>query len=258
MAAMTAETLDRVAVLADVHGVVPALEAVLAEPDVRAADAIVLAGDIALGPQPVETLDLLSGLGDQAIWVNGNCDRQMVTYARTGTTPNEYPITRWSAEQLRPDQVELLAALPTSVTRTVEGLGPTLFCHATPRDDEEMVVVDSRLERWAEVNADVPDEVRTIVCGHTHMPYVRLAHGRLIVNPGSVGMPYGLPGAQWALLGAGGVALRRTTYDIDSASRRLEAESSFPGIREFVDEYARNCHSEVEALTAFAAADGRS
>jgi predicted phosphodiesterase len=69
----------------------------------------------------------------------------------------------------------------------VAGLGPALFCHATPRDDEGVVLADSRLERWADVLASVAPEVAAVVCGPTHMPFCRLAHGRLVVNPGSAG-----------------------------------------------------------------------
>jgi predicted phosphodiesterase len=74
--------LDRVAVLSDIHGALPALEAVLAEPDVAAADLIVLTGDIAAGPQPVEVLDTLVGLGDRVLLVRGNADRELVALAR--------------------------------------------------------------------------------------------------------------------------------------------------------------------------------
>ena len=69
----------RVAVLADIHGNLPALEAVLAEPDVADADRVVLLGDIALGPMPAESLDLLASLGERAVWVHGNCEREVVT-----------------------------------------------------------------------------------------------------------------------------------------------------------------------------------
>jgi len=65
-------------------------------------------------------------------------------------------------------------------------------------------VVDSRLDRWAEVLAGLPEQTMTVVCGHTHMPFTRLAHRRQIINPGSVGMPYGRAGAHWALLADGG------------------------------------------------------
>src|SRR6266542_3465038 len=134
----------RVAVLSDIHGVLPALEA-------------------------------LSALGEQALWVRGNADRELVTLSRGGTTSIPDPVAPWAAAQLRPDQVALLDALPLAVTLDLDGLGRTVFCHATPRDDEEVVLVDSRLERWDEVFSTLDESVSTVVCGHTHMPFVRLA-----------------------------------------------------------------------------------
>ncbi|MBY8875442.1 metallophosphatase family protein [Micromonospora sp. PLK6-60] len=246
--------IERVAVLSDIHGALPALEAVLAEPDVAAADLIVLTGDIADGPQPVEVLDLLVSLGDRACWVGGNGERDLVA-ARAGR-PASYDVSNWAAAQLRDDQVARLAGLPLTVTLDVAGLGPTLFCHATPRDDEEVVLVDSRPQRWAEVFAGVPAEVRTVVCGHTHMPFSRLVDRRLVVNPGSVGMPYGSSGACWALLGPG-VQLRRTEFDVPAACARITAESGFPDAAAWADEYVRSRHSDLDALTAFAPRDGR-
>ncbi|MFE9954956.1 metallophosphoesterase family protein [Micromonospora sp. NPDC005299] len=246
--------IERVAVLSDIHGALPALEAVLAEPDVAAADLIVLTGDIAAGPQPVEVLDLLASLGDRARWVGGNADRELVE-ARGGR-PAKIEVSDWAATQLREDQVARLAALPPTVTLPVAGLGEVLFCHATPRDDEEVVLVDSRLERWAEVFAGLPAEVGTVVCGHTHMPFTRLVDRRLVVNPGSVGMPYGGAGAWWALLGSG-VQLRRTGFDVDAACARVAAESRFPDAAAWADEYLRSRHSDVDALTVFGPRDGR-
>ncbi|MFC4146746.1 metallophosphoesterase family protein [Micromonospora mangrovi] len=244
----------RVAVLSDIHGALPALEAVLAEPDVAAADLIVLTGDIATGPQPVEVLDLLAGLGERARWVGGNCERELVE-ARTGK-PAAIEVSNWAATQLRDDQLARLAALPPTVTLPVAGLGEVLFCHATPRDDEELVLVDSRPERWAEVFAGLPAEVGTVVCGHTHMPFTRLVDRRLVVNPGSVGMPYGGAGAWWALLGPG-VQLRRTRFDVDAACARVAAGSGFPGAAEWADEYLRSRHSDLDALAVFGPGDGR-
>ncbi|WP_089157591.1 metallophosphoesterase family protein [Micromonospora sp. NBS 11-29] len=246
--------LERVAVLSDIHGVLPALEAVLAEPDVAAADLIVLTGDLAAGPQPVEVLDRLAALGDRARWVGGNADRELVE-ARAGK-PSPIEVSNWAAGQLRDDQVARLAALPPHVTLRVAGLGQVLFCHATPRDDEEVVLVDSRLDRWAEVFAGLPAEVATVVCGHTHMPFARLVDRRLVVNPGSVGMPYGGAGAWWALLGPG-VQLRRTAFDVDVACARIAAGSAFPDAAAWADEYVRSRHSDVDALTVFAPRDGR-
>ncbi|WP_412539299.1 metallophosphoesterase family protein [Longispora sp. K20-0274] len=249
--------LNTVAVLSDIHGVLPALEAALAEPDVAAADRIVLLGDIATGPQPAEVLDLLATLdGDRLLRVRGNADRELVEHRRGEPGPPPDPITPWAARQLTDAHLDLLAGLPLTVTLEIAGLGPTLFCHGTPRDDEEVVLVDSRLPRWTEVFAPVPDEVRTVVCGHTHMPYARLAHGRLVVNPGSVGMPYGRAGAHWALLGPG-AALRVTRFDVDAAVARISAESDYPDAAAWADYYVRSRASDADALDAFGPRDGR-
>jgi len=246
-----------VAVLSDIHGVLPALDAVLAEPAVQAAERIVLTGDIAAGPQPAEVLDRLLGLGDRVTWVRGNADRELVELARgqAGDIPD--PIAPWAARQLSAEHVDWLARLPHPVTLPVGGFGDVVFCHATPRDDEEVVVVDSRLDRWAEVLAGLPEQTMTVVCGHTHMPFTRLAHRRQIINPGSVGMPYGRAGAHWALLADGAVTLRRTAYDPDAACAAIRAQSSYPDVAECADYFLHAKASDADALAAFGPRDGR-
>ncbi|MEV6166187.1 metallophosphoesterase family protein [Streptomyces sp. NPDC052052] len=248
--------LNRVAVLSDIHGVLPALEAVLAEPEVRTADRVVLIGDIAAGPQPAQVLDLLTGLGDRVIWISGNADRELVEYRRGQRDSIPDPIAPWAAAQLREDHLDLLGSLPQSVSLPVKGLGKVLFCHATPRDDEEVVLVDSRLDRWKEVFDGLDADVRTVVCGHTHMPFVRLAHGRLVINPGSIGMPYGRTGAHWAVLGPG-VELRTTDFDIEAATTQLCQDSSYPEIVEWADYFLHARATDADALAAFAPRDGR-
>ncbi|TMR98592.1 metallophosphoesterase family protein [Nonomuraea basaltis] len=246
----------RVAVLSDVHGVLPALEAVLAEPDVAAADLIVLTGDMAAGPMPVETLDVLVALAGRALWVNGNADRELVEVARGNKSPRA--VTQWAGERLRGDQVELLAGLPARQVVELGRLGATLFVHGTPRSDEEVILVDSSLERWSEVLAG--ETAETVVLGNTHMPFVRLADRVLIVNPGSVGMPYGRGGAaHWALLDgeSGAVSLRWTPLDAARVGERLVAESGFEGIKEWVEEYVTSVYSDAEALRVFAKMEGR-
>ncbi|MDA5285361.1 metallophosphoesterase family protein [Streptomyces sp. Isolate_45] len=247
--------LSRVAVLPDIHAVLPALRAVLDEPDVRAADRIVVAGDIAAGPQPARVLDLLTGLGERVVWINGNADRELLEYRRGQRDTIADPIALWAADQLRPDHLELLARLPRSRRLPLRGLGDVLFCHATPRDDEEVVLVDSPLARWQEVFGGLDATIRTVVCGHTHMPFVRLAHGRLVVNPGSVGMPYGRTGAHWALLGPG-VELRTTDYDIDAAITHITEDSGYPEIAEWADYFVRARANDGDALAAFAPRSG--
>ena len=246
----------RVAVLSDIHGVLPALEAVLAEPDFTAADRIVILGDVAAGPQPCEAIDLLLNLGDRAAWISGNADRLLVEHRRDASTSRLEGMFAWAAEQLGEKHLDLLSRLPPSLTMTIDVLGEVLFCHATPRNDEEVVLVDSRIERWDEVFADVGPACRTVVCGHTHMPFVRLANGRLVVNPGSVGMPYGRSGAHWALLGPG-IELRRTDFDLDAACAQTIAASGFPDVAEWADYYIRARATDVEALQTFGPKDGR-
>ncbi|MFB9466408.1 metallophosphoesterase family protein [Streptomyces cinereospinus] len=249
--------LNRVAVLSDIHGVLPALEAVLAEPEVSAADRIVLTGDITAGPQPTQVLDLLVSLGDRIVWISGNADRELLEYRCGQRDSIPDPIAPWAAEQLREDHLDLLGQLPRSLSLPVRGLGKVLFCHATPRDDEEVVLVDSRLDRWREVFSELDDDVRTVVCGHTHMPFVRLAHGRLVINPGSIGMPYGRAGAHWALLGPG-VELRSTTFDTEAAITQVTQNSSYPEIAEWADYFLHARATDADALEAFAPRDGRS
>jgi predicted phosphodiesterase len=247
-----------VAVLSDIHGVLPALEAVLAEPDVAGAQRIVVTGDIAAGPLPVQVLDRLMELGERVIAVRGNADRELVAMARGGVSSLPDAIGAWAATQLSPRHVSWLAGLPHPVTMAVAGFGDVLFCHGSPRDDDEVVLVDTRMDRWSDVLRDVPDSVHTIVCGHTHMPFVRLAHGRQIVNSGSVGMPYGRPGAHWALLADGAVTLRRTVYDIDRAQTMVCQMSGYPDVREWTDYFLWARGSDAEALEVFGPRDGRS
>jgi predicted phosphodiesterase len=248
--------VSSVAVLSDVHGVLPVLDAVLSEPDVAAADLVVVTGDLAAGPMPVETLDRLVALDERCLLVRGNADRELVAVARGGDSPHAE--SGWAGGQLRPDQVDLLAGLPHPVTVDVAGFGPVLFCHGSPRDDDEVVLVDSRLEWWAEVFADLPEDVQTVVGGHTHMPFVRLVDRRLVVNPGSVGMPYGRAGGAWALLAQGQVSLRHTRIDVDAVCAQVVAASTYPDRQAWVDEYVRSANSDADALRAFGPRDGRS
>jgi hypothetical protein len=120
-----------------------------------------------------------------------------------------------------------------------------------------MVLADTRLEKWAEVFADLPAEIQTVVGGHTHMQFVRLVDRRLVINSGSIGMPYGRPGGAWAVLRNGQVELRHTKIDIDDAVEQVVRDSGYPGRREWAEEYIRSANSDAEALTAFAPRDGR-
>ncbi len=211
----------RVAVVADVHGNLPALEAVLAEVERERVDLVVSGGDVAMGPMPAECVDALRAL-DRVLWVRGNADR--------GAAPHSYAATvAWVRERLGEERWELLAGTPLTARADLDGLGAVLFCHGTPRSDEEILTKLSPEQRVAAALAGVEEQV--VVHGHTHVQYDREVAGRRVVNAGSVGSPYeGRRGAFWALLGPG-VELRRTEYDVEAAVERIRA-TGYPGAEE--------------------------
>jgi putative phosphoesterase len=188
----------RVAALYDIHGSLTALDAVLAEVH---ADVILVGGDTVMGPFPSETLERLRSLSGDVRFIRGNADREVYD-EKPGLAPHEafeYARSRLSAEQL-----EFLRTLPLTLS-----IGPVLFCHATPRNDEEIFTRISPDERWAEALAGVDADV--VVCGHTHVQFDRRIGDIRLVNAGSVGMPYEHePGAYWALLDGAEVELRHT------------------------------------------------
>jgi predicted phosphodiesterase len=221
----------RVAALYDVHGNLPALEAVLRELEGEEIDAILFGGDIASGPMPRETLSLVRGL--DAHWIRGNADRPS----------DEAPGATWVWERLDDEEAAWLEGLPESLV-----LGEVFFCHAVPRSDTEIVTELTSDERLAGLLEGV--EQPLVVAGHTHMQLDRRVGPTRFVNAGSVGMPYeARPGAYWAIVGDE-VELRRTEYDFESAAARIRA-TSFPDAEEFADENVVRIPSREEALAVF-------
>jgi predicted phosphodiesterase len=228
----------RVAALYDVHGNLPALEAVLADVDREHVDAVVCGGDVLWGPFQSECVDLLRARG--ALFVSGNCEREVLAAVDESS--------RWCLESLSPGDREYVATWPPRVELDVDGVGRVLFCHATPRSDEEIV---TRLTPAAAVTAALEGvEADLVVCGHTHVQLERLIPGSpTLVNAGSVGLPYqGEPGAFWALLGES-VELRRTEYDVEHALDSLRT-SGFPSAAEIFADSLRGVAS-AESATAY-------
>src|SRR5262249_14355712 len=149
-----------VAALCDIHGNLPALEAVLAElPD----DAvIVVGGDIAAGgAQAAETLERLRGLGDRVRWVRGNADRELTPGVHGTSQPVAIASER---KKLNDEQIRFLYDLPTSVV--VDGV---LYCHASPRNDVDVFTERTPDERIAFLFDGL--DAGTVVCGHTHSQF---------------------------------------------------------------------------------------
>ena len=193
----------RIAALYDVHGNLPALEAVLAELDRDPPDEIVCGGDVAAGPMPAECLAALRESG--ARFVRGNADREL---------------SGWPAERLTGEERAFLRALPTTDTLLVAGLGDVVFCHGSPRRDDEIL---TRLTPDGVIAEALGEPAALVVCGHTHVQFDRRIGERRLVNAGSVGIPYeGRRGAFWASIGPE-IDLRHTEYDTDSAVAAIRA-----------------------------------
>lgn len=203
-----------VATLYDVHGNLPALEAVLAE--VPADATIVVGGDVAAGgEQPGETLERLRALGDRVVWVRGNADRELMP-GEEGLVPE--PLVESTRSLLTEEQIAFLHSRPATAQ-----IGRVLYVHASPRNDVDIFTERTPEERIAFLFEDADADV--VVCGHTHSQFERTVAGKRIVNSGSVGMAYEHePGAYWTL----DLVPRRTAYDgATLQASREEAVAAF-------------------------------
>jgi predicted phosphodiesterase len=224
----------RVAALYDVHGNLPALEAVLADVAAAEVDAIVVGGDVVSGPLPLQTMERLMSLGLAASFVMGNADRETVAAFDRGRIAEELgsddPTVRmdaFAASRITRRERDFLSAFAPAVVLEVEGLGLVRFCHGSPRSDTEKLTPLTPAARLREALDGVAEPI--VVCGHTHRQFDLVAGGHRVVNAGSVGLPYeGRAGAYWALLGTG-VELRRSDYDLEAALVAMRG-AGYPGL----------------------------
>ena len=245
----------RIAALYDIHGNLPALEAVLQEIRQAKIDRVVVGGDVVLGPMPREALERLFDLEIPVQFIRGNCDRDVLAQ-RAGIEASPLPeqvreVVRWVAQQLAPEHERSMALWPETLRVDIPGLCEVLFCHAMPRNDMEIF---TRLTP-EDVLLPIFDGlgVAVAVCGHTHMQFDRRIGGVRVVNAGSVGMPFGEPGADWLLLGPG-VQLRHTRYDLTQAAERIRA-TDYPQAQDFAARNVLQPPSEGEMLALFARAE---
>lgn len=253
----------RVAAIYDIHANLPAQEAVLEDIRLAEVDLVVVGGDVLPGPMPRETIACLRDLHIPVQFIVGNGDREVLARMR-GTETDWYrgaaerwrePV-RWTAEQLCSEDEELLASWPKTLRVQIRGLGEVLFCHATPRNDTEIFTRLTPEERLLPVFEGVNAPV--VVCGHTHMQFDRAVGGIRVVNAGSVGMPFGEPGAYWLLFVASllepGLDLRHTRYDLAKAAERIR-ETKYPQAQEFAAHNVVQPPSQRDILEALAQAE---
>lgn len=240
-----------VAALYDIHGNLPALEAVLEEIDREGIDEIVVGGDVLPGPMSAESLRRLLRHDRPTRFISGNGERDVLS-TLGGIEPTDVPpfvldVLRWTSSQLTAADVDEIESWPGHIRREVKGVGRVLFCHATPRNDTEIFTQvtpeEALLPLFEGLEADM------VVCGHTHMQFDRMVGGVRVVNAGSVGMPFGAPGAYWLKLGED-VELGRTDYDLMEAANRVQ-RTAYPQAREFARKWILEPKTEAEGLEAF-------
>ena len=229
----------RVAALYDIHGNLPALEAVLADAAREGVDTFVIGGDVAAGPLPGATLDQLIALSPRAQFVQGNMDREIIDAYDQGHTDittiddPEKRVAAFAASRISPAHRDFMGAFTPVIALDVDGVGSTVFCHGSPRSDTEMITRLTTDERLREILGGVRQPV--VVCGHTHQQFDRTVNDWRVINAGSVGVPYeGKAGAYWAMLGPD-VELRRTEYQLDEAIAQLRSDG-YPDVDEMLKE----------------------
>jgi predicted phosphodiesterase len=257
----------RIAVLYDIHGNLPALEAVLQDIRQAGVDQVVVGGDVVPGPMPRETLRRLLDLDLPVKFIHGNCELAVLAQmVATETSPVTYwgttsgaPLPepdrenmRWTAQQLQPEYKPVLASWPKTLRLEMDGLGAVLFCHGTPRSETEIFTRLTPENRLLSLFEGL--QVSVIVCGHTHMQFDRMIGRTRVVNAGSVGNPFGETGAFWVLLGPH-VELRHTHYDLMKAAERIRA-TQYPQAEAFAHDVLQP-PSEGEILELFARAELR-
>jgi putative phosphoesterase len=217
-------------ILSDVHGNLPALKAVVAEIEQYDVEKIIVAGDLIGGPQPNEVIDLLKSL--KGIMIVGNMDIALLRLAK-GEAPKEwysikqFGLLRWTLEQIRPDVLGFLRTLHDQRVFQFKDALAIRIVHGSPRSPYESIFPDRDPSILRAAIEQTKENV--LICGHTHVPWKKKLHGKLVINPGAVCSPLNKkPGAQYALMDVVNSELkvdhRSASYDI-SQNRKDFIES---------------------------------
>ena len=220
--------MARIAILSDIHGNLPALRAVLADLERQDLDEVLVGGDlVGRGPQGSQVIEEVRARGWRT--VRGNHEEYLLDFRRRRVPDDwlsapEWAASRWMAAELSADDVEFIAGLPGSLE--IKRPAPMLVLHGSPRSTNEGLgpwTSDRKLERHV-------DGIRasTLVCAHTHRPMERPVANGLVVNVGSVGLPFNRDRrAQYAVFHSEGDGwrpeFRQVDYDLEETLRAYAA-----------------------------------
>lgn len=245
----------RVAAIYDIHGNLPALESVLEEVRFSEAELIIVGGDVVPGPMPRETLERLLELDVPVRFIQGNGEigvlAEMTDAGAVRYSEQVREMMRWSAHQIFPAYEQFVAGWAKTLRIEIGGIGTVLFCHATPRDENEIFTRLTPEEHLLPIFEKL--DVSLVVCGHTHMQFDRMVGKIRVVNAGSVGKPFGKSGADWLLLDED-VQLQHTTYDLAKAAERIR-KTSYPNAQEFAENYVLQPPKEEQMLEIYSRAE---
>lgn len=237
-----------IAVIYDIHGNLPALEAVLADVKHEEVEGIVVGGDVIAGPLPGQTLSLLQNLNIPTHFISGNAEsellRRLAGKEIEALSERAVQETYWGAETLSEKQKQFISEWPATIELEFKELGTVLFCHATPNSDIRVFTVRTPEEELLEIFDNLGAPI--VICGHTHMPFDRDVGNIRVVNAGSVGMPFGNTGADWLILDTE-IVFKHTSYDLKQAAKRIR-DSDYPYAEDFISKNIMQTPSKKEAL----------
>ena len=241
----------KVAAIYDIHGNLPALDAVLAEIRDAKVDRIVVGGDVIPGPMPYETLKRLLELDTPVDFIRGNCEDMVLGLSKDDNSvelADEFrEMFQHSVNQIPADTLDIIAGWGETLTIEIDGIGKTLFCHGTPQNNNDIftrLTPDNVLRPIFENLS-----VSLVVCGHIHMQFDRTIADVRVVNAGSVGMPYGKAGAYWLLLDSE-VQFKHTLYNLVEAGNMVRT-TNYPQAHDFADSNILKPPDATQALETF-------
>lgn len=226
----------KTAAIYDVHGNIHALEAVLRVVAEMEVEQVIFGGDLVLGPFSTDCLEAALALAIPTAFIHGNCESLILSHIDKGMASELPPAVQedihWTSEQLTREQITKIRGWPMTVEFTLLP-GKILFCHATPRDDSETFTLHTPESDLIQTFESIPQSI--VVCGHTHMQFMRRIGTKSVINAGSVGMPYSDPRAQWLLIDDH-FHLMRTPYDYTAAAKAVRL-AKYPHAEQFASNH---------------------